>query len=447
MQLNDLILVSVDDHVIEPPDLFKNHLPEELKARAPHVREDSAGNNYWMFEDRVVGNVGLNAVAGRPPEEFGMEPTSLAHVRAGTYDIHKRIEDMNVNGILASMCFGTFPAFDGSFFAGAKDKALAARMIQAYNDWHIDEWAGTYKGRMIPLALVPFWDVDLTVAEVRRVVRKGCHAITFPDNPAMKGLPSLHNSVWDPLWKVCAEESVVICCHIGTGARPPHSSNETPIEAWITSFPLTIANSAADWLYLQAFQKYKGLKVALSEGGIGWIPYFLERADFTHKHHRAWTHVNFHGKLPSEVFREHFITCFIKDDAGLKHLAELGPDNVCYEADYPHSDCVWPRSPELLFEGLGGLSDEEINKVTHLNAMREFKCDPISLFGREKCTVGALREQAKHVDIEPRSYGGARPAHVDNQKPVTSGDVLKLFAQTGRDGFETKVTDKLVSAR
>ena len=428
MKVEDLIIVSVDDHVIEPPDVFERHLPASLKDKAPQMKRDAQGNHYWIYEDRVVANVGLNAVAGRPPEEYGCEPTALEHMRAGAYDIHARIGDMNVNGVLGSICFGSFVSFDGGFFNGAKDKALTNHMVSAYNDWHIDDWAGVYPGRFIPMAITPMWDVAEMVVEIKRVVNKGCRAITFPDNPAMKGLPSLHDDYWEPLWKVCADEGVVICCHIGTGAAPPHSSMKTPIEAWITSFPMTIANSAADWLYLRAFEKYPTLKIALSEGGIGWVPYFLERADFVHAHHKAWTHVDFGKKLPSDVFREHFITCFIDDQFGLRNRDAIGIDIICYECDYPHSDCVWPNSPELLHASLKALPDHEINAVTHLNAMREFHYDPFSILGRENCTVGALRALAKDVDVTPKSLGGGRPLEEGVKRRVTSGDVMKLFA-------------------
>jgi predicted TIM-barrel fold metal-dependent hydrolase len=336
MKMNDMILVSVDDHIIEPPNMFKQHLPRELIDKAPtFISKD--GKDCWVFEGRTVYNIGLNAVVGRPREEYGCEPESLQHMRAGTYDIKKRIDDMNVNGLLGSLCFGTFVSFDGSYFMQSKDMTLALRMLQAYNDWHIDEWCASAPGRFIPMAIVPLWDVNLVVEEVKRVVKKGCRAISFPDNPAAKGLPSIHNKCWEPLWKLCNDEKVVINCHIGSGYLPPHPSMESSINCWITTMPISIANAAGDWIHLEAFARYPDLKIALSEGGIGWIPYLLERADFTFKHH-TWTNTHLGGMLPSELFRKHFITCFIDDRYGLKNYKDIGEDLICYECDYPHSD-------------------------------------------------------------------------------------------------------------
>ena len=140
MDKNDMILVSVDDHLCEPPHMFDEHLPAKWKDEAPKQIRTEDGNDVWTFNGAVIPNVGLNAVAGRPKEEYGMEPTSFEQLRPGCFDVHERIRDMNANGMLASMCFPSFPGFCGSLFARQEDKQLARVMLQAYNDWHIDEW-------------------------------------------------------------------------------------------------------------------------------------------------------------------------------------------------------------------------------------------------------------------------------------------------------------------
>ena len=151
----------------------------------------SDGSDVWVFNDAVIPNVGLNAVAGRPKEEYGVEPTAFDEMRPGCYDVHERIKDMNAGGVLGSMNFPSFPGFSGRLFAACEDKGLALAVVQAYNDWHIDEWCGAYPGRFIPMALPVLWDPDLAAAEVRRVAAKGCHSITFTENPATLGYPEL----------------------------------------------------------------------------------------------------------------------------------------------------------------------------------------------------------------------------------------------------------------
>ena len=436
MKTEDMIIISVDDHIVEPPTMFDAHAPAALKDRAPKYVIQPNGDGYWCFEDRKVANVGLNAVVGRPRNEYGMEPTAISQMREGAWDVHKRIEDMNVNGLLAALNFGTFVGFDGMFLSQSKDKKLAYSMVQAYNDWHVDEWCAAYPGRFIPMGILPVWDVNLVVEEVKRLVKKGVHAVAFSDNPALKGFPSIHSEYWEPFWKVCNDHQVVLNCHIGTGAAAAHASPESPIDAWITSMPISIVNSASDWLQLRALQRYPDLKIALSEGGVGWIPYFLERADFTFEHHHEWTHTDFGGRKPSDIFREHFITCFIDDKFGIKNRHDVGVDIICYECDYPHSDTVWPDVPEYLMKNFEGVPDDEINKITHLNAMRVYHFDPFRHVPRDQATVGALRAQARHVVTAPQSGAGNRPIPEGETRIVTSADVMKLFASAGRRAAE-----------
>jgi predicted TIM-barrel fold metal-dependent hydrolase len=187
---------------------------------------------------------------------------------------------------------------------------------------------------------------------------------------------------------------------------------------------MAISTDAADLLHLRALLRYPSLKFSLSEGGIGWIPYFLERADFTYRHHGAWVRCDWGGKLPSQVFREHFLSCFIDDKFGCRHYDEVGEDIIAYECDYPHSDCTWPDVPEELWQNVKDLPPEVIDKITHGNVFRFFGVDPIAALGRENCTVAALRARARGVDTAVRSMGG-KDARVqgDRTKPVTAKDV------------------------
>ena len=173
---------------------------------------------------------------------------------------------------------------------------------------------------------------------------------------------------------------------------------------------MNIVQAAADLIWSPVFRKFPNIRVALSEGGIGWIPYFLERLDYQYDKHHLWTGQDFGDKLPSQVFNEHVITCFIDDQFGLANTDFLNMDHVTYECDYPHSDTTWPQAPEVLWKSLQGLSQENMDKVTHLNAMKLFGYDPFSVIPKEQCTVRALREQSKDHDFEIRaqSKGGVK---------------------------------------
>jgi len=428
MHLDEMILISVDDHVVEPPSVFDNHLEQKYKDRAPRIVRKDNGTEMWVFGDRQLPNIGLNAVVGRAPEEYGMEPTAYRQMRPGCYDAKERVRDMNVNGVLAQMCFPSFPQFSGSLFAGCDDKDLALALLRAYNDWHIDEWAGSHPGRFIPLSLPPIWDPALMAEEVRRVARKGCHVVSFSQDPQGIGQPSLHDPHWNPFWRACEEEGTTIAVHIGSGTGMFFTSQDAPIDVMITNTPLSISNFAGDLLWSKILRDYTNLKFALSESGIGWVPYFLERADYVYQHHKAWTHQNFGDKLPSDVFREQVVTCFIDDAFGLQNRHAIGVDMITWECDYPHSDTTWPRAPEALGRCLKGIPDPEIDKITHLNAMKHFHFDPFAHIPRQECTVGALRSLAGDVDLTPLVGVGGNPAQPEADKPVTTADVIRQIA-------------------
>ena len=172
MEMNDMVIISVDDHITEPPDMFEKHLSKEDLATAPQFGTDENGKSFWTYQGMFMPSVGLNAVVGRPLEEYGMEPNSLEEMRKGVYNVDARIDDMNVNGVAASLNFGTCVGFDGGRFHKAPDKKLSLIHLRAYNDWHIDEWCGAYPGRFIPCAILPTWDMDATVEEIRRIAKK-----------------------------------------------------------------------------------------------------------------------------------------------------------------------------------------------------------------------------------------------------------------------------------
>ncbi len=428
MRPEDLILVSVDDHVVEPPGMFDQHLPAQYRAQAPRVVHKKDGSDVWVFGGEQIVNIGLNAVVGRPPEEYGMEPTSFEQLRPGTYDVHERVRDMNANGTLASLCFPSFPGLCGALFLRQSDKDLARAVLQAYNDWHIDEWCAAYPGRFIPLTLVPLWDPDLMAAEVRRVAKKGCHAVSFTERPEELGLPSVHNEHWDPFWKACADEGTVVCIHIGSGGGMKFTAMDAPVDVMITVTPIYCVSCAADLLWSRVLKQYPTLRFVLSEGGIGWVPYFLERADYVHAHHSAWTHQDFKGRKPSDYWREHIVTCFIDDPVGIQNRHSIGIETITWECDYPHSDTTWPRSPEVLARSLQGVPEAEVRKITHENALRVFRADPFRHRPREKCTVAALRAESPDVDTSVRSQRGGRPPVCGEARPVTTQDILQQLA-------------------
>ncbi|HEX4864736.1 MAG TPA: amidohydrolase family protein [Acidimicrobiales bacterium] len=411
MKAQDLILVSVDDHLVEPPGLFEGRLPSRYAGEAPRVERQPEGSDVWVFNGTVIPNVGLNAVAGRPKDEYGLEPTAFDEMRPGCFDIHERIKDMNAGGVLASMCFPSFPGFSGRLFAACDDKDLALAVVQAYNDWHIDEWCRSYPGRFIPMALPILWDAELAARELRRVAAKGCHSITFTENPATLGYPSFHDDSWDPLWKAACDEGTTISIHLGSSGQLTVTAPDAPVDVMITLQPMNICQAAADLLWSRVLKEFPSIRFALSEGGTGWIPYFLDRLDRTYEMHHSWTGQDFGDKLPSEVFRDHFLTCFIADPVGIKLRDMIGIDNIAWECDYPHSDSSWPAAPEELAQVASDVPDADLRKICYENACRWYQFDPFAHRTPEQATVGALRTEARGHDVSVRSYDKGRFVH------------------------------------
>jgi predicted TIM-barrel fold metal-dependent hydrolase len=405
MEIEDVILVSVDDHVVEPAHLFERWAPKAVRDQAPKYVVKPDGTEAWQFLGAEMLNVGLNAVAGRPPDEYGLEPTSRAQMRPGCYDIDERVKDMDANGVLGSLCFGSITGFTGQLFARPEDKRLGFTLLQAYNDWHIEEWCGTHPGRFIPLATAPIWNPEWMVEEMHRVAAKGVHAVTFSENPAKLGYPSFHSEHWDPFWRVCSDLAITVCLHIGSSSQLVITAPDAPIDVTMMLTPINIVQAAADLVFSPVLRKFPDLKFALSEGGTGWIPYFLERIDYTYQRHRAWTGQDFGDQLPSQVFNDRIYTCFIDDQFGIESRSHLNIDHLTWECDYPHSDSTWPQSPEQLMKSLTDCTDEEIDKITHANAMRAFHYDPFAHVPREAATVGALRARVAGRDVSPVSKG------------------------------------------
>ncbi len=387
-------LVSVDDHVVEPPDLWVRRVPARCRDAAPWVFDDGLGEA-WHFENRRIPIGGNLVVAGR--DQFTPEPVPFAEMDPSCYDAAARVATMNADHVLASLCFPTFGRFCGQLFTEFKDRDLALACIQAYNDWHLDEWSGSAPGRFIPAIILPLWNAELSAAEIDRCAANGAHAVLFSENPAALGLPSIHDPdrTWDPVFARCQEIGLPLCCHIGSSSKIITTSDDMPNIVMMTVTLLNSAIALCDWMFSTSIDRFRELKICLSEGGIGWIPWLLERADHTLDRQRGWVEQGDYqmeilegrfkliegsgrtfDRTPTEIFREQFFGCFIDDPFGAAAIDRIGVDNVMIETDYPHSDCNWPHSLDVALGQLTGRSDEDIEKVLLANACRVFHFEP-----------------------------------------------------------------------
>ena len=390
-------IVSVDDHVVEPAHVWERWMPSKFADRAPRVERRGIGPmkhigggvyditwdpegpqaDCWVFEDLVYVHKRHVAAVGYDRDEMTMTPMTYDEMRPGCYDVAARAADMAMNHVEASLCFPTFPRFCGQTFTEATtDRELGMACIVAYNDWMVDEWCGESGGVNIPLCLIPLWDAELAAAEVRRNAERGVHAVCFSEIPPHLGLPSIHSGYWDPFFTACAETGTVVCMHIGSSSKMPATSGDAPVAVSATlSFGNAMA-SLADFLFSGVLVRFPDLRLAYSEGQIGWLPYILERADDVWSEHRAWGGVrDIVPEPPSSYYYRQVYGCFFRDQHGLDSLDRVGVDNITFETDYPHTDSTWPNTKEVAEKMMAGLPDDAIRKIVRGNAIRMLQLD------------------------------------------------------------------------
>ena len=403
MNVDDMIMLSIDDHSIEPPDLFERHMPARYKAEAPRIVTDEQGREQWVFQGARVGTAGLAAVVSWPKEEWGFDPVTRAEMRPGCYDIAERVKDMDANGMLAGMNFPTFAGFSGTHLAGTANTDVTKAALSAYNDWAIDEMAGEHPGRFIPLSILPIFDLDAAIAEVKRVAAKGCVAVSLPETPYGLGLPTFASGHFDPLFAALVDHNITPCFHIATAFGLIKRPADAIADDIMLIAPQVMTITAVDLMLSGLLRRFPTLKFALSEGGIGWVPFFLDKLE-RHLTNQSWTHLDKlpPGKTPTEVWREHFLACFITDPTALRIRDRFGVESIAWECDYPHSDSTWPHSPELLHTELtnAGCSDDEIDMITWKNVARFFDFDPFAHIAKEDATVGKLRARAAAAGVD-----------------------------------------------
>jgi predicted TIM-barrel fold metal-dependent hydrolase len=356
------LIISVDDHILEPRDLWVRELPPSLRQRGPHVVRERARLDFrggrlllerdapdgqwcdiWCFDDLVMPTGLLHAPVGRRPDEQANVPAIYEDFRPGAYIQAARLADMDANHVEASINYpNTFPRFAGQGFAERADKDLGLAALQVYNDWMIEEWCGgDGRGRLIPLTLVPLWDATLAAAEVRRCATKGSHAIAFSENPAKLGFASLHSGAWDPLWEACSETDTVVSMHIGSSSSMPTTSDDAPLAVSMSLNAQNAEGSVCDWVFSRTLERFPRIKLAYAESQAGWMPFLLERMDGVWRENVGGVDL---PNPPSTYAYGRIYGCIFDDIHGLRSRDEIGVEHLLFESDYPHANGTWPHT-------------------------------------------------------------------------------------------------------
>ncbi|MFG2039727.1 amidohydrolase family protein [Dactylosporangium sp. NPDC048998] len=361
--------ISVDDHIVEPPDAFEGRMPAKYAEQTPRVVEKD-GSHVWVYDGREFPNVGFNAVVGRPVDEYSMEPSRFDDMRRGSWDIHERIKDMDLSGVYASLCFPSFlPGFAGQRLQlSTKDAELALAATRAWNDWNIEAWSGAYPDRMIPCQLPYFLDPEVGAQEIYRNAERGFKAVTFTEAPHLLGMPSLHTGHWDPIMRACAETGTVVNLHIGSSGTSPSTAEDAPPDVVGVLFFGYSMFSAVDWLYSRIPVRFPDIKIVLSEGGIGWVPGLVDRLNHMLSYHEMYGTWKGIDLTPAEVLLRNFYFCAVEDPSSFALRDVIGVDHILLEQDYPHCDSTWPHTQRTIEEEIGGLPEADVRKMTWENA-------------------------------------------------------------------------------
>ena len=377
MQERHYTLISVDDHLVEPPWLFEGRMPARYEESAPKIVETDAGALEWVFDGKTYAQLGFNALVGRSDrDDFTIEPARFSDMRRGSWDIHHRIADMDIGGIWASICFPSqITGFCGRVYSDCSDPDLGLAVTRAFNDWIYEEWWGSYPDRIIPMGITWLRDAELAAAEIRRNAERGFVAVTLPEQPQNIGLESLHSGWWDPVIAACVETDTIICLHIGSsGQLLPADPNGPSIGSGATKFQVQAYSACAEWIWSQIPLRFPEVKLAFSEGGVGWVPVMYDRL----KHQ---IEISGHGRSfwpkgeigPHEVLLRNGYFCTINDPSTVDSALKLAPDHVMVETDYPHADSTWPDCQTHLHAMLSHLPDDDIARLTHATASELFR--------------------------------------------------------------------------
>lgn len=370
-----LQVIDCDTHVTEPPDMWTARVPASMRDRVPHL-ERVDGQDKWIVDGSEWGTVGTSVV-GRHGEKISgkISYDRFEDMNPAAYDPKARVKLMDELGIWAQIMYPNSSGFQSGKFMQMKDPEVAIACTRAYNDF-IGELQAESGGRLLGQALLPVWDRDAMMRELRRAMEDlKLTGITLGDKPEHVGIPGYLGSHWAPLWEYCDANRVPINFHIGGAVgvdafQAPWSDYgfERSLAIAATLFYISNAATMANFLLSGLFDKYEHLKCVSVESGLGWIPFVLEALEYQ-LDEMIPTEAKHLKRRPKEYFRDHFLACFWFETYGPKNMIEeIGVNNVLFMTDFPHPTCLFPNSQEHIANVLGDMPFAIRKRVLQDNA-------------------------------------------------------------------------------
>ncbi|HEY3942450.1 MAG TPA: amidohydrolase family protein [Acidimicrobiales bacterium] len=368
-------IISADSHFEIPIDKIVGYLPDKYKQeytdhRASMLAQVMAAMAQQSTTPALRNKpAGISTVAQAP--KLTSQPYPAAG-RAGGSDPYERLKDMDIDKVDAEVLYLNFGDVD--VFYDLSNEACSAG-FQAFTSAALDV-AAPDPDRLVPVYPLLLHDIDLTIKECQRIANQGGRAVMVPAYPTDFNLAPYHDEIYDPLWSALEDMEMPVSQHVNLkkSGREIGTWDPTPPKAIMQSLPpIFMAELLSSWVVTGIFDKHPKLKVVLVEAGIGWIPYYLMRLDKMQERHNWAARGLELPRRPSEYWFSNMAATFEEDVVGMKLLDELGEDNVMWATDYPHPDCTWPVSQDVLKEQFGAYPETIKNKITHQNAARIYK--------------------------------------------------------------------------
>ena len=369
MQINHG-LISVDDHVQEPPSLWTDRLSKNRWGeRIPHLERTAEGCERWFVDGKVLID-GHSGRAGALMADRNREPSRWEEVPPSAYLPSERLKMMDASGIDYSVLYPTVAGLAGEAFGRLEDPELELASVQAYNDWLIEEWAAASE-RFIPQCIVPIWPPEATVAEIQRAVAKGHRGVVFPPLPMnLRAVPHVSGPEYDSVWAICEELNVPICLHAGASPElqyTPYSGLAPALTDALDAVtkPVSSVFVISLFSFSRVLLRHPRLRVILAESALSWGMLYLEWADHQFEHDGLASEG--YELKPSEMF--HRQCCFTSwFDEVAPFVQHVGADNILWSINFPLTTSTWPRSQETIHHCLQGVSAETREKVLWKNA-------------------------------------------------------------------------------
>jgi predicted TIM-barrel fold metal-dependent hydrolase len=382
-------IVDADCHILEPPDIWDNWLPERHRDKAPKLVKDAQGGDAWLT---AVGGdpdpIGLTATPGMPFDEFRWFGVTYDEARAGCYNGAARLADMDIDGVWAEVLFP--PQRTMSHFLGDDDDDFVLAGVEAYNNFLFEEFCAPDPQRLVGLAQIPSLGIDVAVDALRKAKARGAKGVLVSNWPSGNAALSRDD---DAFWAAAVDEGMPVSVHINIISRAQRAAGrKAAAKAGNQLYDMTseatrakaiggmshvfsmAAGNITAMLFTGVFDRFPELQVCWIETGVGWLPHFIECLDDRYWRNRGWGDLPI-AQPPSFYWYRNNAATFITDRSGIALRHQVGVDNMMWSSDYPHHGNDWPYSRKVIEETMSAIPGTEQAKITGGNAIRIWNLD------------------------------------------------------------------------